>query len=277
MEERESRVQNQLKEKQEAKKEEMRNEKEKAMKRIGEALDRHHVLDEEKKVKFFEKQRDAGVRAGEVVAEDRMKLRQQGENREQKNKQRLGRLLDAYRTRSCHRQEIVDRRQEKDKAFSKVQAERESHQAMLKFASGNINESMISRYSDFPLVWLSPFYSSTSHDSDMRVRDKIENVERVARMNEFHRLQTLKRIEDAENRYENIQRLRHEILCKHREDVKTSLTRKHEISNVMEQMKISNDFSMLDKLFVSKKDRSCSVRAARDAGEGEDERLTMTA
>jgi hypothetical protein len=135
--ERESRVQNQLKEKQETKKEEMKNEKEKAMKRIGEALDRHHVLDEEKKARFFEKQRDAGLRAGEVVAEDRMKVKLQAEGREKKNKQRLGRLLDAYRTRSSHRQEIAERRQEKDKAFSKVQAEREAHQAMLKFASGN--------------------------------------------------------------------------------------------------------------------------------------------
>lgn len=112
---------------------------------------------------------------------------------------------------------------------------------------------------------------------DMRIHDKIENVERVARMNEFHRLQTLKRIEDAEDRYENIQRQRHEILCKHKEDVKFSLTRKHEIANVMEQMKISNDFSMLDKLFVNKKDRSYNVGAARDAGDGEEERLNLTA
>ena len=135
--ERESRVQNQLREKQETKKEEMKNEKEKAMKRIGEALDRHHILDEEKKTRFFEKQRDAGIRAGEVVTEDRMKVKQQAEDREKKNKQRLGRLLDAYRTRSSHRQEIAEKRQEKDKTFGKVQAERESHQAMLKFASGN--------------------------------------------------------------------------------------------------------------------------------------------
>lgn len=113
---------------------------------------------------------------------------------------------------------------------------------------------------------------------DMRIHDKIENVERVARMNEFHRLQTLKRIEDAENRYDNIQRQRHEILCKHKDEVKMTLTRKHEISHAMDQMKISNDFSMLDKLFIGKKNKGSTVgNATRDNVEGEDERLTQTA
>ena len=113
----------------------------------------------------------------------------------------------------------------------------------------------------------------------MRIHDKIENVERVARMNEFHRLQTLKRIEDAESRYDRIQAQREELLYKQKEEMKYTLTRKHEISNVMDQMRISNDFSMLDKLFVGKKKKSSAVagHTTRDAGEGEDDRLNQTA
>ena len=112
----------------------------------------------------------------------------------------------------------------------------------------------------------------------MRIHDKIENVERVARMNEFHRLQTLKRIEDAENRYDNIQRQRAELLYKHKEEMKYTLTRKHEIAYVMDQMRISNDFSMLDKLFISKKNKSSTVgNATRDAADGDDDRLNQTA
>ena len=136
---RESRVQTQLKEKRESKKEEVRSEKEKAMKRIGEALDRHHLLHEEKKLKFLERQKEAGVRAGETTTLERQKLKKQGDDRDRKNKQRLGRLLDAYKTRNSHRQEIVDRRTEKDKTYDRVQAEREAHQAMLKFASGDFS------------------------------------------------------------------------------------------------------------------------------------------
>mmetsp|Transcript_2733 Transcript_2733/g.2866 ORF Transcript_2733/g.2866 Transcript_2733/m.2866 type:complete len:237 (-) Transcript_2733:402-1112(-) len=201
-----------------------------------------------KKSKFHERQKEASMRAGECVNMEKQKQKKQGDDRDKKNKLRLGRLLDAYKIRTSHRHDIVEKRSEKDKTYDRVQAERESHQAMLKFAS------------------------------DMKIHDKIENVERVARMNEFHRLQTLKRIEDAESRYDNIQRQRAEISYKHGEEVKLSLTRKHELSNVMDQMRISNDFSMLDKLFVSKKNKATTAgNTMRDNADGDEDRLNQTA
>ena len=133
---REARVLNQLKVKHEMKLEEGRNEKEKATKRICEAMDRRHVLLEERKVLFIERQRLASMRAGEVLADDRMKAKAQGDDRDRKIKQRLHRLLDAHKTRSCRREEIVNRRLEKNKIFDQVQEERNAHKAMLKFASG---------------------------------------------------------------------------------------------------------------------------------------------
>jgi hypothetical protein len=89
----------------------------------------------------------------------------------------------------------------------------------------------------------------------------------------------LKRIEDAENRYDGIQRQRTEIEYKHKEEVKLTLTRKHELSNVMDQMRISNDFSMLDKLFVSKKNKGVTTagNAMRDNADGDEDRLNQTA
>lgn len=129
-------MQNQLQEKRETKREEVRNEKEKATKRIGEALERHHILHEDRKIKFFERQKEAGMRAGEVMSGEKLKQKKLGDDRDRKNKQRLSRLLDAYKTRSGHRQDIVDRRLEKDKTYERVQSERDAHQAMLKFASG---------------------------------------------------------------------------------------------------------------------------------------------
>ena len=145
--ERESRVQNQLQEKRETKREEVRSEKEKATKRIGEALERHHILHEDRKIKFFERQKEAGMRAGEVMSGEKLKQKKLGDDRDRKNKQRLSRLLDAYKTRSGHRQDIVDRRLEKDKTYEKVQAERDAHQAMLKFASGMTSAFVINIHS----------------------------------------------------------------------------------------------------------------------------------
>lgn len=113
----------------------------------------------------------------------------------------------------------------------------------------------------------------------MKINDKIENVERVARMNEFHRLQTLKRIEDTENRYDDIQRKKAELLNKHKEDMKFNITRKHEINDVMDQMRVSNDFTILDKLFIGKKNRNSTLSGGtiRDLSEGDDDRLSQTA
>lgn len=133
---REARVLNQLKVKREVKQEEGRNEKEKASKRICEALDRRHVLLEERKALFIERQRLASLRAGEVLEDDRMKAKAQGDDRDKKTKQRFHRLLDAHKTRSCRREEIVNKRIEKDKTFGQLQEDRNAHKAMIKFASG---------------------------------------------------------------------------------------------------------------------------------------------
>lgn len=134
---RDARVLNQLKVKRETKQEEGRHEKEKAAKRIAEALDRRHILLEERKALFIERQRQASMRAGEVLADDRMRAKAQEDDRDKRIKQRLNRLLDAHKTRTCRRQEIVKKRCEKDKTYDKIQEERNAHNAMLKFASGN--------------------------------------------------------------------------------------------------------------------------------------------
>lgn len=140
---REARVLNQLKVKRETKQEEGRHEKEKAAKRIAEALDRRHVLLEEKKALYIERQRQASIRAGDVLADDRMRAKAQECNRDIRIKQRLHRLLDAHKTRSCRRQEIVNKRFEKDKTYDKAQEERKAHNAMLKFASGNLDKEIL--------------------------------------------------------------------------------------------------------------------------------------
>ena len=95
-------------------------------------------------------------------------------------------------------------------------------------------------------------------------------MKRIARVNEFHRLQTLKRCEEADSRYDRIQAQRQQLIEKHREEVKSSLIRKHEIADAMDTMRITNDFSILDKIFAKqKKGKEMSMKSHK--GDEEEE------
>lgn len=113
----------------------------------------------------------------------------------------------------------------------------------------------------------------------MKINEKVENVERVARMGEFHRLQTLKRIESADERYNKIQQQKYELLRKHNDDTKFNLLRKHEISDTMDRMMIENNFTLLDKLLCSKGGHRGSTVShnGNHAGDLDDERMLHTA
>ena len=161
----------------------------------------------------------------------------------------MQRLQDAARNRKEHRDDIVRRRAEKDKTFDIIQAKRDEENTKRKFFNS------------------------------IKKNDKLENVERVNRMNEFHRFQTLQSILAADMRYEKIQEQRTDLIRRHREEVKHSLNRKHEISNAMDLMRVTNDFTLLDQLFADKKGRK-KKQKAEDSGDGpgdERERMAQTA
>ena len=112
----------------------------------------------------------------------------------------------------------------------------------------------------------------------MKINEKNENVERVARMSEFHRLQTLKRIDSADERYNNIQRQKHEILRKYNDDTRLTLVRKHEISDAMSRMLIENNFTILDKLLSNKNHKGSTMGYdGKDIGDVDDESMLLTA
>lgn len=221
--EREARVRQQMEEKKEQKRIEVLEAREKATKRIEEAMQKFVGLQEQKKLDFEERQKAALSLAKTKQAEIFEAARKQADEREKKEKTRITRLIDAYKIRNLHRQEIIERRQDKDKGFNKVAEERNYNLSMMKFTA------------------------------ELKIKDKLENVDRVARQTEFRRLRTLKSIEDADYRHEKIVETKEEMLRKHMEEQKNSLIRKHEISDVMDKMRQTNDFSLLEKLFAKKK------------------------
>lgn len=244
MQEREARVKAQMDAKVAAKKEEILHKRELAVVRIKDALAKHHELHEQKKQAFNEHTRAAKIRAKELEVESREALKKQADDREKRNKLRYNRLVDAYRIRQDHRQDIIRRRKEKDSVFAKIQQQREEENTMHKFMN------------------------------EVKKQDKQENVERVARLNEFLRLQTMQRVHEADLRYEKIQYDKLELQRRHREEAKQSLTRKHQIANAMDMMRVTNDYTLLDQLFSDKKNRRRTKK--NDDGDG-DERLNQTA
>lgn len=246
MAEREARVNNQLMQKKEDKKQEIIQNRAQAAKRIEEALVRHHELHELKKEQFNKTQMEAKRRAKEHEAATREKVKAQGDARERKNKLRYNRLVDSYKSRNQHRQEIVTRRKEKDSNFSKQEALRHEDHERRKFLN------------------------------DLKKTDKQENVERVARMNEFNRLQTMQAIAEADMRYERIQSQKDDLMRRHREEAKSSLTRKHAISNAMDLMRVTNDYTLLDQLFSDKKSKRKKNKTGQGDDEGGDDRLNQT-
>lgn len=223
MVEREQRVQDQLAKKKQDKADEIAQMRAEATKRMEEAMHKHEEVQEKKKKAFHESELKAMERAKEHEKEKMESLRKQGQERDARNKLRFSRLVDAYRNRKAKRDDIVQRRNKKEGIFGKLQAERDEHIAMLKFTT------------------------------DLTMADKQENVERVARVNEFRRLQMLAKIEQEDQRWEDIKADKRRMYLKHTEEVKGTLIRKHEVSNAMETMRATNDFSLLDTLFAGKK------------------------
>jgi len=238
--EREARVREQMVRKKEAKAREVQEAKDAASKRIAEALEKHHEMHEQKKREFYERQGKALQLAKENSILERQKIKAMAEERDKKNRLRLGRLVEAYRNRGEHRQEIIDRRASKDNCYDKIAEARAQHVAMMKFMA------------------------------DLKLQDKLDNVERQARVNEFKRLQTLKRIQDDDRRYDEILGQKKELMKKYRMEEKRSLTRKHAISDAMDLMRVTGDFGLLDKVFGSstKKDQSGAMAASGKATGG---------
>jgi hypothetical protein len=223
MVERERRVQEQLAKKKQDKADEIAQMREEATKRMEEAMHKHEEVQEKKKKAFHESEMKAAERAKEHEKEKMDALKKQAADRDARNRLRFQRLVDAYRNRKAKREDIVQRRNKKEGIFGKLQRERDEHIAMLKFTT------------------------------DLMMADKQENVERVARVNEFRRLQMLAKIEAEDQRWEDIKAEKRRMYLKHTEEVKSTLTRKHEVANAMETMRATNDFSLLDSLFAGKK------------------------
>ena len=248
--EREQRVQAQILEKKKAKSTEVAEARARAKERIAAALEAHHALQEKQKREFDENQAKALLLLEEKEKEQRIQQREAVEIREKRNQVRYGRLVSSFHKRMEHREQIQEHMDSKSGGYDRIQAERQMKISMDKFAN------------------------------ELKLSEKQENVQRTARQTEFKRLQTLKRIEEADRRYEDIDARKADLMNRYREEQKRSLTRKHAIADAMELMKVTGDTKALDKIFAEGKRKTQTTQGAKEEDEVDekaDPRLAQTA
>lgn len=236
--EREQRVQAQMAEKKEMKRIEVAEARARAKERIAAAIQKGQAIQDDKKAEFYTRQAKAEVLAKEQAKEARIKNKETMEVRERKAKVAFDRLVGAYEVRKQKRQDIVDHRESRQGGYERMQTIRNEKIRRDKFAAS------------------------------LKVQDKIENVERTARVTEFRRLQTLKRIEDDDMRFNDAKEKKRQLMLRYRAEQKKSLTRKHEIADAMEDMRVTGDTKQLDKIFSADKPKH-TAGPADDDEEGE--------
>lgn len=220
--EREQRIQIQLQEKKTKKAQEVAESRAKAEIRIAEALKKSEAIEAKKKADYDAKVQKAAILAKEKALIEKENLAKQVDAREKRNTMRLARLVNAYQNRRNHRESIVRRRKEKDSIMETLNKKTQERVETLKFMA------------------------------DLKLEDKVENVERIARINEFKRLQTKQRIEALDDKYNMIMNQRNGLKEKQRAQAKQNLIRKHEIADTMDRMRVTNDYSLLESLFDKK-------------------------
>jgi len=217
--EKEKFVTTQLEKKKLSKSEELTKRRNEAAKRIFQALKTHHDIQINKKLQFDIKQKELSDKIKEKEQFNEHQLANQLVEKEKKERNRINRLIDSYKQRKQYRNTLSKRIQDKDEGFDRIQKERDLKVSMLKF------------------------------QTTLKMEDKIDNVERINRQKEYQRLQLLKHLEDNDLKYENMLSEKEKMLQRHQDELKEALIRKHEITNTMELMRVTNDYTLLDKLF----------------------------
>ena len=84
--------------------------------------------------------------------------------------------------------------------------------------------------------------------NNLRNDDKWENIERMKRIAEFVRLQTLQKIEEENNRTQRLKDQREGLVQARRQNSLNALLRKHKIQEHVEQMRISKRWDKLHEI-----------------------------
>merc|ERR1719502_605280 len=126
-------------------------------------------------------------------------MTQQAEARDQKLELRKERLNQAVQQRADRRQSIIDNRAKREQYYTVVSTEREQKLSLRKM------------------------------ESELAKEDRVQNVARIRRIDDFLRLQTLQKIQEDAARSERIRREKEDLVQQRKETAHEAFLRKQRV------------------------------------------------
>lgn len=212
IEAREARVKAQVIAKKEAKANEIQTARNKAEKRIQDALIKNHAIQQAKRQAYQARAAEAAARAEQKHVELLEAATKAAEARKAKQAKADERYLCAMQGLQDRIQKTLTRAENRANFYAKVAAERAQATLLMRV------------------------------EKELRQKDKEENVKRIQRKEAFEKSCLLATQEADTARYEEIKRERAYLLEQRKATAQEAMMRKHRLREAMEEMKIKNQF-----------------------------------
>ena len=138
----------------------------------------------------------------------------QAEERDAEAKLRKERLDASKQTRVDRRDRIIENREKREKFYYTITSDRERKLALKKM------------------------------ESELSISDRVQNVARIRRIDDFLRLQTLQKIQEDDSRSAAIQAEKAFLVEQRKQTAHDAFLRKQRVRECMEQMRVTNKFQV---------------------------------
>ncbi|ETV99980.1 hypothetical protein, variant [Aphanomyces invadans] len=219
--EREKQAQRKMEEANERRRQEALIRREKANQRIQLALEQNQHVMQKKKKDFDAKQALAAARAMEVHKKEMQDLKARAERNKKEEEIRVQRVEAARTHQQARVQTIVEKRSQLESHLDVVYHERVKDRAL------------------------------KSVEREMTLEEKKANVERIKKVEEFNRLQTLIKISQEDSRSRMIKLKKQALIEARKKIALESLVRKHRIAEAVGNMRISNKWDNMHDIMES--------------------------
>ncbi|KAF0690508.1 Aste57867_18098 [Aphanomyces stellatus] len=219
--EREKQAQRKIEEANERRRQEAALRREKANTRIQMALEQNQQVMMKKKKDFDVKQSLAASRAMEVHKKEMEELRLRAERNRKEEEIRVQRVEAARNNQQSRVQTIVQKRAQLESHLDVVYHERHKERTL------------------------------KSVERDLTLEEKKSNVERIKKVEEFNRLQTLMKISQEDSRSRMIKMKKQALLEARKKIALESLVRKHRIAEAVGHMRITNKWDNINEIMES--------------------------
>lgn len=192
--------------------------------RIQEALESNQALLRRRKETYNQKQAEAAQRARIVIQEKQKQIEEQRERRNKEEQIRHQRLQQARQIQKERVRSIVKRRQKLEKHLEEVYDARNREHAL------------------------------RTVEKTLTLDEKKKNVERIQKVDEYIRMQRLKKIAEEDEKSRAIKKKKQVLLEARRTFALESNRRKHNIAEAVEKMRVTNNWGSIDKLLGKTED-----------------------